>query len=352
MKTAKADSNQTRRTFIKTTMSAVGVAAFPASLSADVDGRRFTFAVLNPDCMAGGAGQCVVMLTPGGKCYLYDTANGCPHTNKVKNNGKDIIVPWLKAHGVGAIDGLIISHYHADHFGGFLWMYDHFPIKKVFDNSFVPSDGKPLREHDAIELARARGALDDWEKTHPGMLVRNTNSGTPLGWDEDGVKFEVVWPPKEGHVGPVANFRKTSETDFPYHHLLNANSTGLRVTVGKRTFFIAGDIQEQYVTAYMRPYLEKKGLWTCDVLVLPSHGNARSRDDVLAMNPRPKIAIGAIGNLPSWMIAAGKTSQRVFLEAGIETYTTNIHGDIVVTTDGDALSVSTDPSKLYAYDPK
>lgn len=347
----KAIDNQTRRRFIKTAMSAAGAAGFPAALRAAADKRRFIFAVLNPDCMAGAAGQCVVMITPGGKCYLWDTANGCPHTNKIKNNGKDIIVPWLKAHGVDAIDGLIISHYHADHFGGFLWMHDHFPIKKVFDNSFVPNDGKPLNEHDSIELARAKEALAAWERAHPGMLVRNTNSGTSLGWDEPGVKFEVVWPPKEGHVGPVANFRRSSATDFPFHHLLNANSTGLRVTVGKRTFFIAGDIQEQYITAYMRPYLEKRGLWNCDVLVLPDHGNSRSHDDVLAMNPRPKIAIGSIGNLP-WMISSGKSSQRVFSQAGIETYTTNIHGDIVVTTDGDALSASTDPSKLYAYDPK
>lgn len=313
-------------------------------------GRAFTFAVLNPDCMAGGAGQCVVMLTPGGKCYLWDTANGCPHTNKVKNNGKDIVVPWLKAHGVKAIDGLIISHYHADHFGGFLWMHDHFPIRKVFDNSFVPTDGKPLREHDAVELARAKDALAAWEKAHPGMLVTNTNSSTDLGWDEPGEKFEVVWPPKEGPVGLLAHFRKSSATDFPFHHLLNANSTGLRVTVGKRTFFIAGDIQEQYITDYMRPYLEKRNQWNCDVLVLPGHGNPRNSGDVLAMNPRPKIAIGSIGNVP-WMIASGKASQRTFSQAGIETYTTNIHGDIVVTTDGDGLSVHTDPSKLHTYDP-
>ena len=258
----------TRRDFVGGGAALLGATAVSRICAAESSekGRAFTFAVLNPDCMAGGAGQCVVMLTPGGKCYLWDTANGCPHTNKVKNNGKDIVVPWLKAHGVEAIDGLIISHYHADHFGGFLWMYDHFPIRKVFDNSFIPTDGKPLREHDAVELARAKDALAAWEKAHPGMLVTNTNSSTDLGWDEPGVKFEVVWPPKEGPVGPLAHFRRSSATDFPFHHLLNANSTGLRVTVGKRTFFIAGDIQEQYITDYMRPYLEKRNQWNCDVL--------------------------------------------------------------------------------------
>lgn len=329
----------------------IGAAGFAATLRAGARRDGFTFAVLNPDCMAGGAGQCVVMLTPGGKCYLWDTANGCPHTDKIKNNGKDIVVPWLRAHGVEEIDGLIISHYHADHFGGFLWMHDHFPIRQVFDNSFVPPDGKLLSEHDAVELARAKESIAAWEKAHPGKLVTDTNSGTPLGWDEPGVKFEVVWPPKEGHVGPLANFRKSSKTDFPFHHLLNANSTALRVTVGKRTFFIAGDIQEQYISAYMRPYLEKKGLWNCDVIVLPGHGNPRNRSDVLAMLPRPKIAIGSIGNLP-WMISSGKSSQRVYSQAGIETYTTNIHGDVTVTTDGGKLFVSTNTSKLYAYNPR
>ena len=40
--------------------------------------------------------------------------------------------------------------------------------------------------------------------------------------------------------------------------------------------------------------------------------------DMLAMNPRPKTAIGSIGNIPSWMIAAGNESQKVFSQAGKE----------------------------------
>ena len=36
----------------------------------------FSITALNPDCMVGGAGLCVVIRTPAGKTYLFDAGNG------------------------------------------------------------------------------------------------------------------------------------------------------------------------------------------------------------------------------------------------------------------------------------
>lgn len=122
----------------------VASVAVPAALSAQrpVQGMarsRFALTVLNPDCMVGGAGQCCVLRMPSGNVYLFDTGNGDCKGEKTKNNGKDIIAPWLRARGITKIDGLVISHYHADHFGGFLWLKDHFEIGRVFNNNYTPS---------------------------------------------------------------------------------------------------------------------------------------------------------------------------------------------------------------------
>ena len=60
----------TRRDFVGGGAALLGATAVSRIGAAEPSekGRAFTFAVLNPDCMAGGAGQCVVMLTPAGKC--------------------------------------------------------------------------------------------------------------------------------------------------------------------------------------------------------------------------------------------------------------------------------------------
>lgn len=308
----------------------------------------FSMTVLNPDCMVGGAGQCVVMRTPSGKTYLYDTGNGDFRGEKVKNNGKDIVVPWLKAHGIEKVDGLIISHYHADHFGGFLWMWDHFPVAKVFNNNYTP-DFTGLREHDITEYKVARKCLDDWGKAHPGCLVENTMEGDDLGWNEDGVTFDVVWPPKSGYVKPLQNRAGYGGNDNHFHHLLNGNSTALRITAGGRVFFIVGDIQADYARAYMRPMMEKAGTWGCDVAVLPSHGTKPEEmvHDIDAMKPRPKTVIASLGN-QAWMVSTGKAVERIYPKAGYEAYSTCLRGDI--TCEGGTTAI--DAAKTYVHDPK
>lgn len=350
------DGMMTRAAFVRAAAVMPACALIPRKVDAESeDGGRLSITVLNPDCMAGGAGLCVVIRTPKGKTYLFDTGNGCPHTDKVKNNGKDIVAPWLKARGVNVIDGVIISHYHADHFGGFLWLWDHFPIRRVYDNTNVPSDGRPLREHDAVELRRVQDALNRWEKRHPGMLIRHTNDATELGWDEPDVSFDVVWPPSAGPVTAIADFRKTSETDFPFHHLLNANSTAIRIRAYGRTFYVGGDNSSaQYMEKYIRPYHERHGTWGCDVCVLPGHGDPTACESIAKMHPKPAIAIASLGNLP-WMMERGRQVLGAYVDGADirKTYCTNIHGDVTVSAgpDGD-LSVTCDSERLFRHDPR
>src|SRR4051812_23825039 len=74
-----------------------------------------------------GAGLAVVIETPGGKAYLYDTGNGYPEGDGWAgdyNSGRDTVMPYLESRGIKALDGVIISHAHFDHFGGLLWLVD------------------------------------------------------------------------------------------------------------------------------------------------------------------------------------------------------------------------------------
>ena len=319
--------------------AAVAAASGSAGASQDMPPGRFEMTVINPEVVSGGAGLCVIMRTPSGRTYMFDTANGIDQS--VKNNGKDIIIPWLEKRGIGRIDGLILSHYHSDHFGGLLYLADHFEIAHIFDNSF-----EPLNAYGNKEVDSAKRCLYNWEKKHPGAVTRYLVEGDELGWNEPGVKFEVVWPPKTGYCtaldrGP--DYKRNGST----HHLLNANSTGLRIHVGEVDYLILGDINSDYVTEYMRSYMERKGTWTANVVVLHCHGIPDDKGvNIAAMKPLPEVAIASLGNL-KWMFSAGKGSVNIYSKMGIKAYATNLHGNISVSSDGHKVDVAADATNLF-----
>lgn len=333
---------QTRREFIAA-VAAATAAAGSASRAAEIKpAGRFEMTVINPECVSGGAGLCVIMRTPSGKTYLFDTACGIEESGDM-NNGREIIAPWLEKRGIKRIDGLILSHYHSDHFGGLLYLADHFEIGHIFDNSYEPISS----QHPKGEMFEAKRCLYRWEKKNPGRLTRYLAEGDPLGWDEPGVRFDVVWPPRTGYCTPLSSGPDAARNGSE-HHLLNANSTGLSVTVGCVRYLILGDINADYVAAYMRPYMERKGTWNADVLVLHQHGIPDDNGvNVAAMKPLPKVAIASLSNL-KWMFGEARKMMGIYTKMGVEAYATNLHGNIGVSSDGAAIDVALEGSKLYA----
>jgi len=58
-----------------------------------------------------GEGDSMYVRTPGGKHYLIDTG---------ERGARKFIIPYLKAHGVTHLDGVLITHGHLDHIGSAL----------------------------------------------------------------------------------------------------------------------------------------------------------------------------------------------------------------------------------------
>jgi len=317
--------------------AAVAAVSGSAGAAGDMPPGRFEMTAINPEVVSGGCGLCVIMRTPAGRTYFFDAANG----DDKKSNGKDIIAPWLEKRGIRRIDGLILSHYHSDHFGGLPYMMDHFEIGHIFDNSF-----EPLNAYGNKEVDSGKRCIFNWEKNHPGAVTRYLVEGDDLGWSEPGIKFDVVWPPKTGYCtaldhGP--DYKRNGSA----HHLLNANSTGLRIRVGEIEYLILGDINADYVAEYMRPYMERKGTWSADVLVLHSHGIPDDNGmNVAAMKPLPEVAVASLGNL-KWMFHEGRKAVDVYSNMGIKTYATNLHGNVSVSSDGCKVDVSTDATNLF-----
>jgi len=93
--------------------------------------------------------------------------------------------------------------------------------------------------------------------------------------------------------------------------------------------------------------MERKGTWTANVVVLHCHGIPDDNGEhVAAMKPLPEVAIASLGNL-KWMLGAGRKSVDIYSGMGIKAYATNLHGNVSVFTDGHAVDVSTDSTKLF-----
>ncbi len=74
--------------------------------------QRAHFAVWTLDV---GQGDCNVIFTEEGNVFIID----CGSTTKY-NVGEKILIPFLKYHGIGTVDGIIISHPDTDHMNGIL----------------------------------------------------------------------------------------------------------------------------------------------------------------------------------------------------------------------------------------
>jgi len=267
-----------------------------------------------------GAGLAVVIQTPGGKTFLYDTGSGYP-TKDGKgwageyNAGRDAILPFLKAKGISSIDGVLMSHGHYDHFGGLMWLVDHVTIPKLIDSGYSFAGGH------SSELAAYERLRDRFKKVSGAYL--EAHSGDMLDLDP-ALKVEVLYPPREFFQ---ANTSRTQKNDTPEHFLPNANSLGIRITHGDVVFLLPGDVQVTEQVDLVIPNVAPEKL-RCNILVAPAHGIDASPEFAKATSPEVTIA-SASGRYAKW-----SATPKVYGKLGSRVFVTGTHGRVGIVSDG------------------
>lgn len=286
------------------------------------DAGRFTMTCLEIPDIGRGAGLAVVLQTPGGRTWLYDTGSGYPVKDGWTadyNTGRDTIMPFLKSKGVTRLDGVIISHAHYDHFGGLLWLADHIEIGKLYDPGYGFSKAASAdysRELADYDRLRARFKQQ-------GKLTE-VHAGDRLDLDP-GLEVEVIAPPKE--FFPDLHPEKRPKNDPPEHYLLNLNSLEVRIRHGSMVFLLAGDIEAEDQIRSLVPRVGAEKL-KCHVLVAPGHGLHATKP--FAEAARPELAIASI--FARW--GKGCPARKVYAEVGSRVLVTGIHGRVSVVSDG------------------
>lgn len=89
-----------------------------------------------------GQGDAALIRTPGDKYFLIDTGRWQPDYNSANY----VITPFLKQGGIKKLDGLFLSHPHADHIGGIIELIESIRIDTIY-NSGVSYDSQLYKSY-------------------------------------------------------------------------------------------------------------------------------------------------------------------------------------------------------------
>lgn len=206
-----------------------------------------------------------------------------------------LVSDCLRRTGVGALDGLVLTHFHADHVGGLQGVLDTVPVAAAYLS--------PVRE--PAEMAdRVHRQL-----TEAGVAAYEVRGGDRMQWGQ--VHAEVVWPYRTIRSGSVAN---------------NA-SIVLDVRVREIRALFTADIEPEAARAVRARVAGE----VFDVLKVAHHGSA-AQDPALVRGLGARVAMIGVGADNTFGHPAHSALQ-LLEQSGMVVLRTDLHGDIAVVLD-------------------
>ena len=250
-------------------------AALVAALSAAPRAADRKLAIEWIDVLGGAA---TLIVTPAGEAILVDT--GWPG-----NDSRDAkrIKEALDRHGVTAIDHLILTHYHVDHYGGVAQLAALVPIRKFYDHG--PMSELPEDKQFAQLYAAYRAAAKDTSTTlKPGSTIALKQSRGP--------KLSLTVLAAGGDVMTGAetpqNPACASVTPQPDDTTDNRRSVTFVLRYGNFDFYDGGDLTGDVEARLVCP-VDRVG--PVDLYQVTHHGLAISNSPVLLATLKPTVAV-------------------------------------------------------------
>lgn len=241
-----------------------------------------------------GQGDCTLVMSHG-EAMLIDSG---------ERDDSDRVIKYLKEQGITKLSCIIVTHPHTDHMGEMpdilkAFKTDKFIMPKVPDN-MVPT-------------------IMRYEK----MLKQIKNQGLEISWSSN----------SEFRLGDAVINTYTPKGQFEE---LNDYSTVVKISCGSRKFLIMGDTEKEEESDLLAQRFD----FRADVLKVPHHGSYKGTTSELLKAVGAQYAVICCGKNNDYGHPHDSTLKRIkkFIS---NVYITKDNGDIVFTTDGKSLTVTT-----------
>lgn len=238
-----------------------------------------------------GQGDAAWLNTPDGWDILIDGG---------KETEGPGLVSYLQGHGVTDIEVLILSHSHSDHIGGLVTVLENMEVDQALTNC-QPYSTDVYQTF--LDLLNAKG-----------IAITCVRDGDAFAWGSH-ISAAAVNPPEPLMSGTASD--------------TNNNSIVLRVTYGTVDLLFTGDVEWEAEAAILArgPTLE------AEILKVARHGSDSSSTPAFLTEVDPEEAIISVGASNPYGHPASQALQRL-RSAGATVYRTDLHGTILVETDG------------------
>lgn len=234
-----------------------------------------------------GQGDAILIRSPEGKTALIDAG---PH--------RELAANLLRGRGISALDLVVLSHHHQDHYDGLESVVRRFHPRLFVDSGSSHTTPHYLR---LIELVRDRG------------IATIQPTGSPRRIELGSILLTVF---------PRAPENPVDEND---------NSVGIRLQYGSFSVLLPGDAESGE-----RSWWEKtvpRLCSGCTVLKLAHHGSNNGTDARWLGLVRPGLAVASVGKGNEYG-HPGSETLALLARDGIPLLRTDRDGTIVVQSDG------------------
>jgi competence protein ComEC len=255
-----------------------------------------------------GQGDSIFVALPNGKLMLMDAGGMSSFGGKrIQTNldiGEDVVSPYLWSRSIRRLDVVALSHAHEDHVGGMPAILENFHVAELWTGA--------TPESPEWEAVRRKAAEQHVRITH---LLQGRR------FEYSGAQVEVLSP---------------SASYVPAKAPGNNDSLVLRLTYGKRSVILSGDIERRIESELVAENLAQRA----DVLKVAHHGSKTSTTAPFLEAVHPAFAIISAGfeNLYGHPHAAVVERLK---QANIKVLRTDEMGAITVRTDGQRFEVET-----------